>query len=76
MTNKSKQLTGYPSIDEPWLKYYSESERSAELPKCSIYQLIYDRNKERSRWMRERSFFKTRKTTSAVFDLLYSAVLL
>ena len=23
-----KKLTGYPSIDKPWLKYYSEEARS------------------------------------------------
>lgn len=22
--NTEKELTGYPSIDKPWLKYYSE----------------------------------------------------
>lgn len=24
MTKKLEQLTGYPSIDKPWLKYYNE----------------------------------------------------
>ncbi|MBE6739372.1 MAG: acyl--CoA ligase [Ruminococcaceae bacterium] len=39
-----KKLTGYPSIDKPWLKYYTEEAFNAETPKCSIYQNIYDGN--------------------------------
>jgi len=42
-----KELTGYPSIDKPWLKYYSEEAKyAADNPqKCSIYQYIYSANK-------------------------------
>ena len=39
-----KKLTGYPSIDKPWLKYYTEEAINAKTPKCSIYQNIYDGN--------------------------------
>lgn len=39
-----KKLTGYPSIDRPWLKYYAEEEINAETPKCSIYEKIYENN--------------------------------
>lgn len=41
-----KELTGYPSIDKPWLKYYSEEAINAETPKCSIYENIYQGNCE------------------------------
>ena len=41
-----KKLTGYPSIDKPWLKYYTEEAINAKTPKCSIYQNIYDSNAE------------------------------
>ena len=34
-----QQLTGYPSIDKPWLKYYSEEAINAPLPECSLYLL-------------------------------------
>ncbi len=30
---KEKRLTGYPSIDKPWLKYYSEEAINAPCPK-------------------------------------------
>lgn len=39
--------TGYPSIDKPWLKYYSDAALHTSLPKCSIYQFFYQNNKER-----------------------------
>ena len=42
----SKEMTGYPSIDKPWLKYYSEEAINAELPECSMYDYIHTCNKE------------------------------
>lgn len=38
--------TCYPSIDRPWLKYYSEDIINAPLPECSIYEIIYERNQD------------------------------
>lgn len=37
---QQKELTGYPSIDRPWLKYYSEEAYHTPLPQCSIYQFF------------------------------------
>ena len=44
--SEEKKLTGYPSIDKPWLKYYSEEAINAEIPECSAYDYIYNVNKE------------------------------
>ena len=44
--NTEKILTGYPSIDKPWLKYYSDDDINSELPKCSVYDNIYYNNRE------------------------------
>lgn len=41
-----KKLTGFPSIDKPWLKYYTAEDLAIQVPKCTIYQNIYDRNKD------------------------------
>lgn len=41
-----KQLTGYPSIDKPWLKYYSEEAINAPLPECTIYEYLWENNKD------------------------------
>ena len=40
-----KKLTGYPSIDKPWLKYYTDEAINAPLPECTIYESIYRSNK-------------------------------
>lgn len=37
---EEKKLTGYPSIDKPWLKYYSEEAIHAPLPECTIYEYL------------------------------------
>ncbi len=40
------ELTGFPSIDKPWLKYYSEEAINGKLPECSIYEYMYENNKD------------------------------
>ena len=41
-----QKLTGYPSIDKPWMKYYSYETINAPLPKCTIFDYLYKSNKE------------------------------
>lgn len=41
---EERELTGYPSIDKPWLKYYDQEVIEAELPECTIYEAIYNSN--------------------------------
>ena len=43
---ENKPLTGYPSIDKPWLKYYSEEAINAPLPECTIYEYLWENNKD------------------------------
>lgn len=43
---ENKTLTGYPSIDRPWLKYYSEEAIQAPLPECTMYEYIWENNKD------------------------------
>lgn len=43
---EEKKLTGYPSIDKPWLKYYPDETISAPLPECTIYEYLYENNKD------------------------------
>lgn len=40
----NKELTGYPSIDKPWLKYYSDEAIKTPLPECTIYERIINCN--------------------------------
>ena len=39
-------MTGYPSIDKPWLKYYTEKTINATLPECTIYDYLWENNKD------------------------------
>ncbi|MBQ4156215.1 MAG: acyl--CoA ligase [Clostridia bacterium] len=41
-----KKMTGYPSIDKPWLKYYIEEAINAKLPECTIYEYLWENNKD------------------------------
>lgn len=42
-----QNLTGYPSIDKPWLKYYGEHFDPQDIPDMSIYQLAVKYNQNR-----------------------------
>ena len=46
MFDRQDELTGYPSIDKPWLKYYSKEAIGGKLPECSIYEYMYENNKD------------------------------
>ena len=40
------ELTGYPSIDKPWLNFFSEKQINNPLPKCSLYEFLWNCNKD------------------------------
>lgn len=44
--SENKTLTGYPSIDKPWLKYYAEDKRDFTLPDCSVYDYMVKNNSD------------------------------
>mgnify|MGYP004518332043 FL=1 len=39
-------LTGYPSIDKPWLKFYEENVELTSIPEGSIYEVVKYNNKD------------------------------
>lgn len=41
-----QNLTGYPSIDKPWLQYYSTDIINSKLPECGIYEYVYNCNQD------------------------------
>lgn len=41
-----KTITGYPSIDKPWMKYYSKEAVNTEMPSCTIYEYLLESNKD------------------------------
>lgn len=42
-----QKMTGYASIDKPWLKYYTDEAINAKLPECSMYEYIAQKIKGR-----------------------------
>ena len=42
----SEKKTGFPSVDKPWLRLYSEKTLNAEAPKCSIYEFMEQNNRD------------------------------
>ena len=40
------QATGYPSIDKPWLSFYKEEAITTPIPNASIYEYIWEKNKD------------------------------
>lgn len=38
--------TGYPSIDKPWLKYYTEDAINTPLPECTVYEYLLENSKD------------------------------
>ena len=43
---EEKKLTGYPSIDKPWLKFYSDEAIHTSLPEFTMYEYVRDNNKD------------------------------
>ena len=44
MNRTARSLTGLPSVDRPWLKYYSDEAAASPLPECLAYDLLYRSN--------------------------------
>ena len=44
--NDNKCLTGYPSIDKPWLKYYTQDQIDAKMPECKVYEYLWNNNRD------------------------------
>lgn len=39
-------MTGFPSIDKPWLKYYSDEIINAQVPERTLYENLVENNRE------------------------------
>ena len=76
MERTEKNMTGYPSIDRPWLKYYSEEDINTPLPECTMYELIYSKNQKNLR-KTAINYYGTNITYGLLFEKinLYASVL-
>lgn len=43
---EEKVITGYPSIDKPWLKYYPAEAAHASAPAKTAFEFVYENAKK------------------------------
>ena len=39
-------LTGHPSIDKPWLRFYTDEQIKTDMPQMSAYRYLFEQNKK------------------------------
>lgn len=54
----SEKMTGYPSIDKPWLKYYGDEARRLEVPNKTAYEYMWENNKNNEKDVALRFYWK------------------
>ena len=78
-TMPENKLTGYPSVDKPWLKYYSEEAIKAPLFEGTTYDYLWESNKDHldnialsyfGRKIKFRELFANIEATTAAFAAL------
>ena len=47
LTEGRNKWAGYPSVDKPWLKYYSDVAAHTEIPKLTMCEFLLEQNKDR-----------------------------
>ena len=63
------KLTGYPSIDKPWLKYYSEEAIKKQLKPNTIFGHLWENNKEHLEDV-ALVYFERKITYRKMFDMI------
>ena len=71
METNEKELTGYPSIDKPWLKYYSEEALNGALPQKTMYQYAFENNQDHLSEI-ALIYFGKKITYSKLFENVYN----
>ena len=69
---EAKRLTGFPSIDKPWLKYYSKEAIEDKLPECTMYELLKKSNRNHLK-NTALNYFDRKITYGQVFDEIDAA---
>ena len=65
----NQNLTGFPSIDKPWMKYYSEEALNATVPDCSMFSYFYSLNKSKPDDIALK-YFQAKYTYGEVFSMI------
>lgn len=67
--NSEKELTGYPSIDKPWLRYYSEDAVSADIPNQTLYEMVFENHSNHLSDI-ALNYFEKRITYGSLFETI------
>ena len=54
----NEQMTGYPSIDKPWLKYYGDEVSGLQVPSKTAYEYMWENNKNNENEVAIRFYWK------------------
>lgn len=68
---EEKKLTGYPSIDKPWLKHYAPNVEKIQIPHKTLFQYAHDCNRDSLNGTAFR-YFGAKITYKNLFDNVYS----
>lgn len=66
---QEKTLTGYPSIDKPWLKYYSDETINTSLPECTIFEYMRKKHANHLDWIAI-DYFERKITYQELLDYM------
>lgn len=67
-----KELTGYPHIDKPWLKYYDEKIINTKEPETNLTNYLKEKTKE-NRSLLAHTYYKNNMTFDELFDKVDTA---
>lgn len=65
--NANKGLTGYPHIDKPWMKFYSENDNEINIPNLNLTGYLKEKNKSRGLLVAE-SYYGKKTTYNEFFQ--------
>lgn len=63
------EMTGYPSKDKPWLKYYSKETVISSLPEYTMYEYIHNQNKDNLKRV-AMNYYGVNTTYGQMFNLI------
>lgn len=68
MSNNEKQLTGYPHIDKPWMKWYDQDAEKIIYDEVNLSEYIKNKNKDHGSFIAETYYGKEKTYDEFFFD--------
>lgn len=67
-----REMTGYPSIDKPWQKYYSEETVMGDIPRTTIFSYMHDHSMPYSEYTAI-TYYGAATSYHELYDQIYTA---